>query len=102
METITKGISLRKFLLQMLLLAVAASAHAETATRPPIDAFARIPAIRNVAISPDGKQLMLITGVDDAEAVATVPADFSATPKLVFASRSGDYDLSWCSWANNK
>jgi dipeptidyl aminopeptidase/acylaminoacyl peptidase len=103
MNASTNGISFRQFLLQSVcLLAGATSVHADTVTPPPIDAFARIPAIRNVAISPDGKQLMLIAGVDDSEAVATVPADFSAGPKFIFASRPGDYDLSWCGWANNK
>lgn len=102
MKPRTNGISPRAFLFLSLLLIAAGSVQAETVTPPPIDAFARLPAIRNVAVSPDGKQLLLIAGVDDAEAVATLPADFSAGPKFVFASRSGDYDLSWCSWANNK
>ncbi|HEY5759399.1 MAG TPA: S9 family peptidase [Steroidobacter sp.] len=102
MKPRTNGISPRAFLFQLLLLAAAGSAQADSTSPPPIDAFARPPAIRNVAVSPDGKQLLLITGVDDAEALATMPADFSAGPKFVFASRSGDYDLGWCSWANNK
>jgi dipeptidyl aminopeptidase/acylaminoacyl peptidase len=104
MKTQTNGISPRGFLFHFLaLVAAATAAHAETAvTPPPIDAFARLPAIRNVAISPDGKRLMTITGMEDYEAVATLPADFSAGPKLIFASRPGEYRLSWCSWANNK
>jgi dipeptidyl aminopeptidase/acylaminoacyl peptidase len=86
----------------MALLVVATSARGQAVTPPSIDAFARLPAIRNVAISPDGQKLLIITGVDDYEALATLPADFSAPPKLIFASKPGDYDLSWCSWANNK
>jgi dipeptidyl aminopeptidase/acylaminoacyl peptidase len=103
MKARTNGLRAPGFVFQLLILLVAATAaQADSTSPPPIEAFARIPAIRNVAISPDGKQLLLITGVDDAEALATLPADFSAGPKLIFASRSGDYDLSWCSWANNK
>ncbi|MFC4308118.1 alpha/beta hydrolase family protein [Steroidobacter flavus] len=103
MNASTNGISPRKFLfLSLCLLAGVTSAYADTATPSPIDAFARLPAIRNVAVSPDGKQLLLIAGVDDQEAVATVSVDFSGAPKFIFASKPGDYDLSWCGWANNK
>lgn len=69
---------------------------------PPIDAFARSPAIRNVAISPDGQQLLFITGADDFEAAVTVPVSFDVAPKPIFASKPGEYELRWCGWANNK
>lgn len=71
------------------------------AAPPPIDAFARIPAIRNVAVSPDAKQVLYITGVGDIEALVTVPTTFDVAPKPIFVSRPGEYDMSWCGWANN-
>jgi dipeptidyl aminopeptidase/acylaminoacyl peptidase len=73
-----------------------------SAAPPPIDAFARIPAIRNVAVSPDAKQLLYIAGAGDFEAVVTAPTTFESAPKPVFASKPGEYDLTWCGWANNK
>jgi dipeptidyl aminopeptidase/acylaminoacyl peptidase len=72
------------------------------AAPPPIEAFARMPAIRNVAVSPDAKQLLYITGAGDFEAVVTAPTSFETAPKPIFASKPGEYDLSWCGWANNK
>lgn len=72
------------------------------AAPPPIEAFARSPAIRNVAVSPDAKQLLYIVGADDFEAVVTSPTTFETSPKAVFASKPGEYDLNWCGWANNK
>lgn len=72
------------------------------AAPPPVEAFARIPAIRNVAVSPDAKQVLYITGVGDYEAIVVGPTSFEAAPKPVFASKPGEYELSWCGWANNK
>lgn len=88
-----------RLLLSGLLALAFGTAHAAP---PPIEAFARIPAIRNVAVSPDAKQLLFITGSGDYEAVVTAPTTFASAPKPIFASRPGDYELSWCGWANNK
>lgn len=83
-------------------LLTALVAHSAGAAVPPIEAFARIPAISQVAISPDGQQVLYITGVDDAEAVVTVPTSFDVAPKVVLASKPGEYELKWCGWANNQ
>lgn len=72
------------------------------AAPPPIEAFARIPAIRNVAVSPDAKQMLFITGAGDIEALVTAPTTFESAPKPIFASKPGEYELNWCGWANNK
>lgn len=74
---------------------------AANAAPPPIEAFARRPAIRNVAVSPDAKQLLYISGVGDIEAVVAGSTAFDVAPKAIFASKPGDYELSWCGWANN-
>jgi dipeptidyl aminopeptidase/acylaminoacyl peptidase len=71
------------------------------AAPPPIEAFARIPAIRNVAVSPDAKQLLYITSVGDIEAVVTATTTFDVAPKAIFASKPGEYEIKWCGWANN-
>jgi dipeptidyl aminopeptidase/acylaminoacyl peptidase len=88
-----------RFVLPALFALWFASANAAP---PPKEAFARIPAIRNVAVSPDGKQLLFITGAGDIEALVTGPTAFDVPQKAIFASRPGEYDLNWCGWANNK
>ncbi|HEY0685228.1 MAG TPA: hypothetical protein VGD45_23015 [Steroidobacter sp.] len=65
-------------LVPVLLAALLFDSATAATPPPPIDAFARMPAIRNVAISPDGQQLLFITGVEDSEAVVTIPATFDA------------------------
>jgi dipeptidyl aminopeptidase/acylaminoacyl peptidase len=68
----------------------------------PISAFARLPAIRSVSISPDGKYISLISGQLGREAVMVVPVDnLKATPKLVAASDPKGYAVSWCRWATD-
>jgi hypothetical protein len=88
-----------RLLLSALLMLSFSAANADP---PPIEAFARIPAIRNVAVSPDAKQMLFITGAGDIEAVVTAPTTFESAPKPVFASKPGEYELNWCGWANNK
>ncbi len=68
----------------------------------PISAFARIPAIRSVAISPDGEQLLYITGHEDREVLVTMPISGGASPRPVVGSEPGEFDLKWCGWANNQ
>ena len=75
---------------------------AAAATPPPIDAYARMPEIRGVTVSPDGTQIAYITSVDD-ESVAVTRNLQSADKKFVpiLRSESGKYDISWCNWAND-
>lgn len=68
---------------------------------PPIEAFARIPNIRNVALSPDGKRLLYIVGKDDFDILVTNSVELDGPPQLVTRSEPGEFDLKWCGWANN-
>jgi dipeptidyl aminopeptidase/acylaminoacyl peptidase len=72
------------------------------ATSPAIDAYARMPSIRGVTVSPDGTQIAYITSVDD-ESVAVTRNLQSADKKPIpiLRSESGRYEISWCNWAND-
>jgi dipeptidyl aminopeptidase/acylaminoacyl peptidase len=73
-----------------------------SAELPPIKAFARIPKMRNVSISPDGQRLLYITSVDDFEVVITVPSAMNAPAQPITRSTPGEFELKWCGWANNE
>ncbi len=90
--------------IQLLLPALLAALSLNTASAepPPIAAFARIPAIRSVAISPDGQWLLYISSHEDREILLTMPATGGEPPKAVLGSEPGEFDLKWCGWANNQ
>ena len=46
-------------------LSVGISTVTFAAGTPPLEAFARLPNIRNVTISPDGRRIAYITAMDD-------------------------------------
>jgi dipeptidyl aminopeptidase/acylaminoacyl peptidase len=62
--------------------------------------FARQPAIADVSISPDGKQLLYITAVNDETVAVTL--DRQSGKKVAVLRQGGqrDYHISWCAWAN--
>ncbi|HMN44899.1 MAG TPA: S9 family peptidase [Povalibacter sp.] len=87
-----------------LLAAVfAVTAIPATAAPPPIEAFARMPQIRGVTISPDGSRVAYITSSGDLSVAVTLDltaAEAKSTPLL--RSESGEYDIRWCNWANDQ
>lgn len=88
---------------QLLLpaLLAALSFQSASAEPPPIKDFARLPAIRNVAISPDGQRLLYLGSVGDHQVLVTLPAAANEAPKVVTSSDPDEFDISWCGWANN-
>lgn len=90
--------------IQLLLPALLAvsSLNVASADPPPIAAFARIPAIRSVAVSPDGRQLLYIGSQDDREVLISMTTTGTEPPKAVLGSEPGEFDLKWCGWANNE
>lgn len=74
-----------------------------TAAQPqPIEAFARLPRIRNVTISPDGAHVSFITSMADRSLAVILDRNFPDKPALpVVASDPGEYDIRWCNWAND-
>lgn len=83
-------------------LLAALSLNTASADPPPIKAFARMPSIRSVALSPDGQRLLYLTGVDDREVLVTIPASLDTEPKLILVSEPDEYSLKWCGWANDE
>lgn len=90
--------------IQLLLPAILAALSLDTALAapPPISAFARIPAIRGVAISPDGQRLLYIGSQDDQEMLITLSTSAAEAPQAILGSKPGELDISWCGWANNE
>ncbi len=91
------------------LRAVAAAAAAcVLATDPlaaapqPVEAFARLPAMRNVTLSPDASQVAFITAADDVSVAVTFDRSKPGSkPVPILRSEPGEYEISWCNWANN-
>lgn len=68
----------------------------------PLEAFARLPHIRNATISPDGRRVAFITSLDDRSVAMTLDRSAPDTPmKPIVASESGKYEIQWCNWAND-
>lgn len=78
------------------------AAGSSAATTIPIKSFARIPAIRSVAISPNGERLLYITGHEDREILITMAISGESPPHPVVGSKPGEFDLKWCGWANDE
>lgn len=68
----------------------------------PIEDFARMPQIRDVAISPDGRYVAFVTAADDGSVVMTYDAHSNGTFQRVAASDPGRFDVETCGWANEE
>ncbi|HET7809454.1 MAG TPA: prolyl oligopeptidase family serine peptidase [Steroidobacteraceae bacterium] len=68
----------------------------------PIEDFARMPQIRDVAISADGRYVVFITAADDGSVVMTYDAHSNGKFERVAASDPGRFDVEACGWANNE
>lgn len=104
MQLCKAGIGVRAAVL-LGALWVAAGAWAQPAPQaaPAIAAFARIPAVTSVSLSPDGRYLAYISGVEGRQVVVTVDRQ-QAQPKPVPVLANHDserYTVRWCSWAND-
>lgn len=75
---------------------------AAAATPQPIERFARMPQIRDVVISPDGRYVAFISGLDDLSVVTTYDAHADGEYKRIAASEPGSFDVLRCTWANNE
>ena len=69
---------------------------------PPIDAFARLPQVRNVTVSPDGNQIAYISALGDNSIAVTVDLRHPDEPlHPLMRSEPGKYEIKWCKWAND-
>ncbi len=89
----------------VLLLALCACGHSLAAEPvsppPPIDAFARSPAVDGVSISADGRYLASLSEVNGRHAVTVLDRIKGGPTRMVFTVKDTDaFDVSWCGWAN--
>ncbi len=73
--------------------------HARAAEPPPVEAFARIPMLRNVEISPDGGAFSAKVAMNGREHMAVY--EFAPDGKLVVKSNATESDglrIGWISW----
>ncbi len=86
----------------ILLLVFAAAARAQDAL--PVEAFASVPVISNVRLSPDGKHVAFLVKVDAGEvqgaAVRFMHLDTTEFKTLTYANAK-DFVINWIRWANN-
>jgi dipeptidyl aminopeptidase/acylaminoacyl peptidase len=69
----------------------------------PVEDFARLPQIRDVSMSPDGRHVAFISAIDDTSVVMTFDRDGGGNEyRQVAGSEPGKFDLRWCRWANNE
>lgn len=69
------------------------------AAKPPVAAFAELPPIDDVALSPDGRRAVLLSAIQGSYQVVLV--DFTSGDKrLLMASDPEQFLFNWCHWAN--
>jgi len=79
----------------------AAVTAASAPTPPPLEDFARMPAIGHVSISPDGHFLSSISDLNGHHALVVVDRIKGGAGKIIFAVKpTDDFDVQWCGWAN--
>ena len=69
---------------------------------PPIEAFANMPAISAVTLSPDGSQVAFVTALGDVNAAVVLDRSHPAGRHPILKSEPGKYDINRCDWANDK
>ncbi len=68
----------------------------------PIEHFARMPQIRNVTISPDGRHLVFLSAIGDVSVLMTFNRSGDSEFRQIAGSEPGKFDLTWCRWASDK
>ena len=66
----------------------------------PLENFARMPQMRDLAISPDGRYVTFISAMDDASVVMIFDTQTGGAFKRIAASDPGRFDVERCGWAN--
>ena len=85
------------------LLSTTTTMTAAFAAPQSLEDFARLPQIREVSMSPDGRHVAFISSIDDTSIVMTFDRDGGGNEyRQVAGSEPGKFDLRWCRWANNE
>src|SRR5690242_14914110 len=69
---------------------------------PPVEAFASMPAISAVTLSPNGSQVAFVTALGDVNAAIVLDRSNPAGRHPILKSEPGKYDIHRCDWANDK
>lgn len=73
----------------------------ETYTPPPVAAFARLPAIRDIEVSPDGQHVAAFLEINGNYTFVVIKLTPGASPELVYAlSSTADYRVNWSKWTS--
>jgi dipeptidyl aminopeptidase/acylaminoacyl peptidase len=79
------------------------SSLAAVAAPQSIEDFARMPQIRNVTMSMDGRHIAFISSIDDTSVLMTLDRTGKGNEfRQVAGSEPGKFDLKWCKWANSE
>jgi dipeptidyl aminopeptidase/acylaminoacyl peptidase len=69
----------------------------------PLEDFARMPQIRAVSMSMDGRHVAFISAIGDVSVLMTFDRRSKSSEfRQVAGSEPGKFDLKWCKWANNE
>jgi dipeptidyl aminopeptidase/acylaminoacyl peptidase len=85
----------------LLACSVSLLASVAVAAPLPVESFARMPQMRDVVISPDGRYVAFISSMGDISTVMTFDRQANTPFKRIAASEPGRFDVSHCQWANN-
>ena len=89
--------------LAVLAAILSMTSFAVAAAPQSIDDFARMPQIRNVTMSMDGRHIAFISSIGDMSVLMTLDRASKGNEfRQVAGSEPGKFDLTWCKWANNE
>jgi len=88
----------------LLLLFAPAAAEGELSTdqRIPLEAFARLPKVHSVQLSPDGKYVAMLTPIRGTTFLVTQKLYSKEKPALVVRNEKGNNQIRWYKWANDE
>lgn len=88
----------RRWLIGFTTFLAAAVAGAE---QQPIERFARMPYMRDVTVSPDGRHVAFLSAMDDTTVIASIDLKGRGEFRRLAASEPGKFDVRRCAWANS-
>lgn len=75
------------------------AAAVASAEQQPIERFARMPYMRDVTISPDGRYVAFLSAMDDTTVIASLDLQGSSEFRRLAVSEPGKFDVRQCTWA---
>src|SRR5262249_16238982 len=78
------------------------AALAATAAPQNLENFARLPQMRGLTLSADGRYVAFLSGSNDDTVLMTFDRTSGGDFKRIAASEPDKFDIGWCRWANSK